>query len=344
MRGMYAAEAQDQAKAMALIVEQRRPGALQRLRANPLAELLQWDELSVTFVDESSSAEGCSVAGSYQPNPPTLVVTKSVSMRRRGFTALHELGHHLQHTDVGLGNTVFRYSDPDQFEEQSCDAFAAHVLLPDEHLQQRIDPRGPSAEDVVDIFTSSDTASREACCVWAARHLRGSGVVVLLDSAGVVQFSASRSFIPPAKQSDQSHTPLIEAALRNPGGGSSRDETFVVYRNGARSDTLFGQARWFDSRYLVAVMVTDNVPWKALALPRPSSRGQASTHWWVCETCEESFYITNRCDQCIQPQCTEGHCGCHSARLAKDKQCAVCFLILHPSRFEPGNDSCRDCG
>jgi hypothetical protein len=343
IRGMYAAEAQIQAEAMAVVVERGHPGSLERLRQDTLGDLTSWEDLSVALIDESPTAEGCSVAGSYRPEPPTLVVAKSMSLRRRNFTALHELGHHLQHTDIDLGNKVFQYSDPDQFEEQSCDAFAARVLLPDVELEQRIDPRGPSAQDVVDIFKSSPTASREACCVWAARHLRGSGAVVLLGSTGVVQFAAPTSFIPPAKRSDQSHTPLIEAALRNPGGGATRDDTFIVYSNGGQSDTMFGQARWFDRDYLVAVLVTDNVPWKSLALPRTPNQQDAYLRWWNCETCDDSFPVTARCDRCREPRCSNGHCGCHAARSAKDKQCKSCFQVLHPARFEPGSDYCRDC-
>jgi hypothetical protein len=342
MRGTYASEAQEQAKAMTLIAEQRHPGCIDRLRHDPLVELMSWEELSVALVDESPGAEGCSVAGSYQPEPPTLVVAKSMSIRRRNFTVLHELGHHLQHTDIDLGNAIFQYSEPDQFEEQSCDAFAAGILLPDEDLQQQIDPRGPTAQDVVDIFTSSSTASREACCVWAARQLRGSGAVVLLDSSGVVLFAAPKGFIPPAKLSDQSHTPLIDAALRNPESGATRDDTFVAYRGGGQSEMMFGQARWFDRDYLVAVLVSDNVPWKSLALPRNSSR-EANYRWWTCETCDESFPIGERCELCREPRCAHGHCGCHAARVAKDKQCMSCFLTLHPARFEAGSDRCREC-
>ena len=48
MRGIYVSEAQVQAEAMALVVERGRPGSLERLRLDPLADLMQWDELSVT--------------------------------------------------------------------------------------------------------------------------------------------------------------------------------------------------------------------------------------------------------------------------------------------------------
>lgn len=343
MRGMYTTEAQAQAKQMEAVAERIRPGTVARLRTDPLGELEHWDDVTVIEIDESSNNSGCSVAGSYQPNPPTLVVTNSLSWARRGFTALHELGHHLQQTDIALGTTVFGYSNPDLFEEEACDAFAAGVLLPDDDLRTRIDPRGPTAQDVVDLYSVHSSASREACCVWAARHLQGAGVVVLLDRVGVVRFAAPKSFIPPAKNSDQSHTPLIDAALRNPGSGATRDETYVSYRNGARSDTVYGQARWFDASYLVAVLASDRAGWKPLALPRPHTGGAGSARWWTCETCDDSFTVADHCGRCGEPQCTQGHCGCHVARAQKDRTCPGCFLTLHPSRFDPGSELCRDC-
>lgn len=343
MRGMYTKEAQAQAKRIEAAAERIHPGALARLRADPLGELRLWNDLTIVEIDESSDSSGCSVAGSYQPNPPTLVVTNSMSFARRGFTALHELGHHLQQTDIALGATIFGYSYPDLFEEEACDSFAAGVLLPDDELLTRIGPRGPTAQDVVDLYSVHSSASREACCVWAARHLQGAGAVVLLDSAGVVRFAASKSFIPPAKNSNQSHTPLIEAALRNRGTGASRDETYVTYRNGGTSDTVYGQARWFDGNYLVAVLAPDNAAWKSLGLPRPYTGSVGNPRWWICETCDDSFAVAERCSRCGEPQCTHGHCGCHAQRAAKDRTCPNCFLTLHPSRFEPGSELCRDC-
>jgi uncharacterized protein DUF955 len=343
MRGMYMLEAQSQAKCMEAVVESIHPGAIARLRREPLTELNLWDDLDVALIEETSTGTGCSVAGSYQPNPPTLVVTRSLSAARRGFTALHELGHHLQQTDIALGNTVFRYSHPDIFEEEACDAFAAGVLLPDDELRTRISPRGPTAQDVADLYNVHSSASREACCVWAARHLQGSGVVVLLDSAGIVRFAAPKSFIPPARNSDQSQTPLIESALRYPSSGATRDDTFVRYRNGGISEALYGQARWFDNDYLAAVIVTDNAAWKPFAPPRPNTRQSVGPRWWTCETCGESFTVVDRCTRCDEPQCGDGHCGCNAARAAKDKVCTSCFLTLHPSRFEAGSEVCRDC-
>lgn len=331
---------------MIAALERERPGAPARLRRQPLDELLTWPAIRVSLVDESTGEDRCSVAGSYHPDPPppTLLVARSASYRRRGFTALHELGHHLQQTDIQLGERTFQFDDPELFQEEACDAFAAQVLLPDDEVQDRIGTRGPTAQDVVDLFDRS-AASREACCVWAARHLTGSGAVVLLDTAGSVLFAAPHSFIPPARGSDQTGTPLIKAALRTH-NTVTRDDTFVVYRNGSTSQHCYGQAAWCGDDYLIAVLATDNVAWRLFAPPRPDTGRFRYGSWWTCETCEDEFKITGPepvCDRCSDPRCPNGHCGCTTARAQKDRICDRCFLMLAPSRFEGSSSTCRDC-
>ncbi|MEV6236589.1 ImmA/IrrE family metallo-endopeptidase [Lentzea sp. NPDC051838] len=329
---------------MAALVERARPGALDRLRLDPLGELDSWSDIALVMVAEESGKDRCSVAGSYEPNPPTLVVAKAASVRRRGFTALHELGHHLQQTDLDLGAATFNYSEPELYQEEACDAFAAHVLLPDEKLRPTIGPRGPVAQDIVTLFAENSSASREACCVWAARHLRGAGAVVLLDNVGAVLFAAPRSFFPPARGSDQSGTPLVEAALNRRSGVVTRDETYVRYRTGSHSDSLYGQAAWFDDEYLVAIVTSDNVGWREFAPPRPDTSRFRPGTWWTCETCEETFTsFEPPCSTCKQPKCESDHCGCTVAKANKNRTCTKCFLSLHPSRFDGASVVCRDC-
>ena len=219
-------------------------------------------------------------------------------------------------------------------------AFAARILLPDEDLLHRIDPRGPTAQDILDIFTSSPSVSREACCVWQPGTCAGRAP----SSCWTQRYRAVRraeELLPPAKRSDQSRTPLIEAARRNPAGGATQDDTFVIYRNGGHSDTVFGQARWFDHNYLVAVLVTP-APWNHR---RPTTFQPRDTcnQWWICETCEDSFLVSERCERCNERRCSHGHCGCHAARTAKDKQCKSCFRHFTRNDSSPGSDYCRDC-
>jgi len=342
MRGRFIEEAPHQAEVMLAVVERLHPGALVALREDPLTELRNWSDIQVLLVPDTGGGGRCSVTGSYQDHtqPPTLVVGRSRSLRRRGFTGLHELGHHLQRTDPVLGQRLFAHRDSEAFEEAACDAFAARVLLPDDQIIGRIDPRGPTAQDVVEMFQRSQ-ASREACCVRAAEYLTGAGVVVLLDATGAVTFAAPR--VPPARGSDQSGTQLIEAALRTD-ATVERDQTFVSYRDGGSSDVMYGQAAWCDEDYLIAVLALDNAAWKAFAPPRPDTGRSRFGSWWTCETCESEFRVTeSTCERCGEPRCKSEHCGCAAARTKNDRMCGICFLTLAPARFEGGSSTCRDC-
>lgn len=346
MRRRFAEEAAGQAEAMIAAVDRLHPGALAALRERPLDELGKWPDVVVELVPEQNDSGRCSVAGSYRDNtkPPTLVVGASRSHRRRGFTGLHELGHHLQQTDPELGQRLFDYQDSEVFEESACDAFAARVLLPDERVRSVIDTRGPTAPAVVELFRDSQ-ASREACCVRAAEYLTGGGVVALFDAAGTVIFAAPRGMLPPARGSDQSATPLIAAALRA-SATVERDHTVVRFRDGSTSDTLYGQAAWFDQDYLVSVLVSDNAAWRSFAPPRPNTARSRFVSWWTCETetCDETFPITElACTRCGTPRCPNGHCGCTAARMQKDRQCDTCFLKWPLSRFDGNSPTCRTC-
>ncbi|MEU9048631.1 ImmA/IrrE family metallo-endopeptidase [Kitasatospora sp. NPDC048343] len=327
---------------MIAAVERIHPGSLAALRGDPLAELSSWSDLQIVMAPEDGEGR-CSVAGSYmdQTDPPTLVVGASRSYRRRGFTALHELGHHLQQTDPGLGQALFAWQDSEVFEDAACDAFAARVLIPDSEIPANVRLRGPSATDVVEMFHHSQ-ASREACCVRAAEYLAG-GAVVLLDGDGTTIFSVSRSLIPPARGTDQSGNPLIERALRT-GTTAQHDKTYVEYRSGKQSELLYGQAAWCDEDYLVAVFVPDNAPWHRYSAPRPGTGASWYGTSWVCETCGEAFEVsTAPCEHCGVATCPDWHCGCVSARMGRDRACGRCFLVLAPSRFDGTSATCRDC-
>lgn len=343
-RHRFIEEAPRQAEAMISTVERLHPGALEALRADPLAELHRWTEIRVSLEAEAGDGGRCSVAGSYRSDsdPPTLVVGEARSLRRRGFTGLHELGHHLQQTDTALGQRLFDWEDSEAFEEAACDAFAARILVPDDQIPEDVRRRGPSADDVVTMFRTSQ-ASREACCVRAARYLAGGGAVVLLDITGEVLFAASRGMIPPARGSDQSRTPLVSAALHTR-ATIQRDKTYVVYRSGGHSDLLYGQAAWCDEDYLIAVLAEDSVAWRAFTAPRPYTQSSRFGSWWECETCGDSFKVTEpACKECGEPRCGQGHCGCTTARSRSDRTCERCSMVLAPSRFEGTSTTCRDC-
>jgi hypothetical protein len=85
---------------------------------------------------------------------------------------------------------------------------------------------------------------------------------MLLDYDGVVSFAQpAGGFIPPARGSDQSATPLVSTALRS--AGRARTDTFVSYRTGGRSNTVYGDCADADG-WLIAVLATDRVPMAAV--------------------------------------------------------------------------------
>ena len=343
MRRALDAAAIAQAESMIVTVDALHPGSVTDLKQDALTTIGTWDEVAVRMMpgeaDTAAATGSCSVAGYYASDatPPTLNVAASASVRRRQFTVLHELGHHLQQTNVALGSAVFAHGDSMSFEDAACDAFASRILLPTELVDAHIGDRGPTADAVAALFASS-SASRAACCVRAAERL-SSGAVVLLDDTGTVNFAAARGVYPPARGTSQRGTPLIDAMLAadDPGRLITR-ETRIAYRTGGTSDVMYGQAAWCDG-YVVAVLATDSVPWQAFAVPK-SGTATYATEWDDCEVCGTNFQVTARCKTCKGPLCPNRHCDCSTAR---NRTCMNCFLVLAPTRFDPGKDICRDC-
>jgi len=321
-----------------------RGGAIEDLTLDAFAVLQDRDDISVLRVPEFDPQEsdlGCSVAGGYRWDPPTLVVTESMSSRRQQFTVLHELGHHLQRTDIALGTRVVEHGEPELFEDACCDAFAARILLPDDLVDAYTPGRGPTAQGAIDLFDASN-ASRAAISVRLAGRLQSPGVVAVLDPAGTVTFAAARGGIfPPARGSDQSSNPLVHAALEqtDPTRIITRDNAYVWYRTGHSSDQLYGQAGWAGDRLFV-VMVEYGAPWLSFSPPRDGTAQHTADRFEECETCARSFIVGWICPRCRQPRCPAGHCGCTTTAQIT---CAVCFLEKHRSQFALGSDTCVDC-
>ncbi|MDO3399180.1 ImmA/IrrE family metallo-endopeptidase [Mycolicibacterium neoaurum] len=281
------------------------------------------------------------MAGGYRWNPPTLLVTDSMSHRRQQFTLLHELGHHIQKTDIALGTRIVEHREPEAFEDACCDAFAAGLLLPDDLVSPHLADRGPTVRTATELFDTSN-ASRAAICVRLAALLPSAGVAVVLDDAGIVTFAAARGGLyPPARGSDQTRNPLVAAALQTQRDGRivTRDDGQIWYRTGHSSDRLYGQAAWAGDRLFV-LMVAYSAPWLSFSPPLPGTAEDSTARVEECEHCEQSFAVESVCPTCSEPRCPAGHCECTTKTY---KACRRCFLQRHRSQFAPASDICREC-
>lgn len=336
-----------QAALMLAAVEKLRPGSAQRLSDDPFAELTRHDGVAVRLVPDShtrsgSSSSECSVAGAYvdDADPPVLAVAASASAGRRAFTLLHEFGHHLQRTVLALSDLLL--AQPDRgvaLEDAACDTFAAEILLPKTLVDRHIDDRGPTADNVVDLWRAS-SASRAAACVRAAQRLPSPGHVVLLDDAGAVSFSASAGLPPVKRGSSQRGVETVRVAYD--GAGRATGRTRLRYRDGILGDELHAQVVPMDG-YRLLVAVIDGAPWKTFSLssrePGPIAKG------WICEhpECGHEFRsFEPRCQQCAAPSCPEcGRCRCQLR--VKERICTDCFQVLPASMFRGASTRCDEC-
>jgi hypothetical protein len=327
-----------------LAVWKARGGRREDLTSDAFTALEGRDDLTVLRVPEfvpQDSQRGCSVAGGYRWDPPTLIVTESMSRRRQQFTVLHELGHHIQKTDIALGTAVVDHREPEAFEDACCDAFAAQILLPDDLVDAHTSVLGPTVDTATELFAISN-ASRAAICVRLIGQLQSPGAVVVLDQAGVVTFAAARGGLyPPARGSDQTANPLVAAAMNVEGTDRTitLDDAQIWYRSGHSSDRLYGQAAWAADR-LFLLMVAYKAPWLSFSPPRDGTAQHTTDRWEQCERCQQSFTVTSFCPSCEQPRCPSGHCDCTANT---EKTCTNCFLRKHRSQFLPGADICQEC-
>ncbi|MGW0566003.1 ImmA/IrrE family metallo-endopeptidase [Streptomyces tauricus] len=339
MNYLRRAAARTQAMAMLSVLRRDHPGAVQRLGVGALGELRQWPSLEVRDVPDDRSGGGCSVSGAYfAGSPAVLAVASSASLARRDFTALHELGHHLQQTMVELMDVLLAQPDGGTaLEDAACDAFAAEILLPEPLVDQHIADTGPTADAAVALWRAGN-ASRMAACVRAGERLRPPGHILLLDRDGVLAFSASHGLPPLRRGSDQSRVPVLRTALSGQGRAEGRGR--LAYRDGILGDELYLQTAEMDG-YLLAVAVTDLAPWKAFA-PSVRQTGPEPVDY-TCAHCGEDFAsYTRACTRCESAPCPDcGRCGCD--RKVPERQCTTCFIVHPTAMFEGVGNRCRDC-
>jgi len=319
------------------------PGKRSELARSPVVVLQRWDEIEYRVVSDAQTASECGVAGAYygMQRPPLVAVADSTSPGRRAFTALHELGHHIQQSDITLADAVDAHGDAAaQWEEAACDAFAAALLLPDLLVAEYLPEGTPTARDISRLNQAS-SASRAAVCVRAAQRLTAPGHVVLLDPLGVLQFAAAHDLPRVPRGSDQSAIPVVREALRST-THSAVGQTRFLYRDRIAGTELYAQAA--DIRgYIVIVAVTLHPPWERRWRP-PLPETAPEPGAWACphvECGQEFETFKPSCPNCHVPRCPAcNRCACESR--VSEKMCPDCFLV-YPGAFFDG-DRCKNCG
>lgn len=334
-----------QASLMVEQLEARRPGFGNALRADPLAALATFDEISFEM-NFSPVRGGCSVLGSYsaRSDPPLLTVTRTASVPQTWYSALHELGHHEQQRDFEWAIPALMGDDRSKarrLEEQVCEAFAAEILLGASRVLDIIGARVPTASSIATLHEATG-ASRSACAVRVVQLLRAAGLamVATADDRAVFFAAAAGDVIVPKRGTVQPEGSVVARAA-NAGSSRSRDAS-VMYGTGSSFEGMAGDAVR-DGDYVYAVF-TQGVPgW----VDGPYAPGR--TYWGSNELhcrCGATYNagsgspceLCGRSDRC--PDC--GRCACQPD-LTAERRCPGCNLELAPSRFPGGSELCRDC-
>ena len=324
------------------LVDAQIEGGRSALRNNVYTGITSWPGVSVQV--EESLGGGCSVFGAYDPKQDSALIRVVTSSKpRMRFTALHELGHHLQQTDLQLAMRLAEQGDKGwTLEEAACDAFAAEILLPAREVEVTLGSGNPSAVDLTRLWRRSE-ASRAAVCTAGWQRLETDGIVGLIRGDGVVEFSRTRGLPPLGRDSDQHTGELAANIARSQLSDVVQGKTRLMYRGGTirGADELWVQAAWAGDDYWMFVGATQSVPWEKLSLP--SIQSAVAGYWWTCELCGHLWEVFEpKHAVCGHPVCEEcSRCGCVLNR--PEKQCTECFLVKSAALFADGSDVCKDC-
>ena len=299
-------------------------------------------EVEVALRPPSPPGQGCAVDGTYRPGPaPRITVADDVTLTRRRFTLLHELGHHLIELDNHLNDLDI--DDAARRDEDICNEVAAQVLLPSDVVNEALPAGKFTAEDISDLFDATG-ASRMACCVAGARRLRLPGCVILGTPDGVATFTAHHPATPwrIARQTHQGNDSLLVRAAQSP-SRRARGVTRVRFATGTVSGLVHADAFVADDGWVYQVVVADShSPW-VQGLNLGLTDNGPDPEEIECPNCGEAGLVWTRpCQTCgdrVCPQCQR--CSCPFG--PKLRTCPTCTLSRPPNQFAAGAEVCNDC-
>jgi hypothetical protein len=309
------------------------------LASDPASVVVTVDDIVLAWIDSAPASSGCSVAALYSGTqvPPRISVNWDASPGRRAFSILHEFGHHLC-AQVDAVQEAF-WDLPDggaSIEEDLVDAFAAAVLLPADTVAE-IFVNGVDAASVVRLRRTV-SASREACCVAAARQLPAPGYVMLLKQDGRCQFAARNGDVFPVARESPQQAAKLRPALR---GGTARGIDRPTLASGVSTAEMHLDAVAADD-YVFAVWITDSPAWDALPVPLDSTPVGNTGY---CGSCGREFTTwTEVCRRCGEPRCTVcGSCDCEPGTVlqVRTRRCDRCFQDLPLPAFDGDSPTCN---
>ena len=225
--------------------EEIEPGLSSRLLGDVEAAICQREDLVVEYELDQVEDSKCSVAAAYlrRKHPPRIVLSPTMSFRRRKFSLAHEFAHFLIDRDTVLADLLFVEPDRGEaLEEDICDAFAAMLLVGDDLVDSALNGADATAAAVVRLFGAS-RASREACAVAMAQRLTVPGYVIIAameadddgEEAVVARFAARANGVLPIRRGTPQPGTLLEQARRQ---GTARGEDQLRLPSGAKTEAV----------------------------------------------------------------------------------------------------------
>lgn len=109
----------------------------------------------------------------YDEACPLIVVRKEIAASRQTFTLMHELGHVLLHKSSSIDDESDLYSQ--NGHEREANAFAGHLLVPDEYLNQIRDADQPTDPAQYDVWLRDQRQAWGVSGEVILRRLKDSG-------------------------------------------------------------------------------------------------------------------------------------------------------------------------